>query len=104
MASPRMLKAMTTPDDAVYTVSKEVTYRELKGQVLFLLPGDRYLYTMNPAGEFIWKSVLRKQRLGRIVSEFAKHFGIDRETAQADVAGFVKNLEKRNIIVRRASK
>jgi hypothetical protein len=91
---------MKKVDDAVFTLSKEVAYRELKGQVLFLLPGDRFLYTMNPAGEFIWKAVLRKQPLRRIVTAFAKHFRIDPDTAQDDVAAFVKNLAARKIITR----
>jgi hypothetical protein len=91
---------MKKVNDTIYAVSKEVTYRELKGQVLFLLPGDRFLYTMNPAGEFIWKAVLRKQPLARIVTTFAKHFKIDPNTAQNDVAEFVKNLAAKKIIAR----
>jgi hypothetical protein len=90
--------------NVAYRVGKDVTYRELQGQMLFLLPGDRFLYTMNRTGAFIWKGVLRKQPLPRIVAEFAKHFGIDRETAQADVSEFVKRLETRKILERVAGR
>jgi len=97
-------KAIGKAPDAVYTVSKEVIYRELKGQMLFLLPGDRFLHTMNPAGEFIWRGVLRKQPLPRIVTAFAKHFDIDRETAEADVAEFLKRLSAAKMIAKPARK
>jgi hypothetical protein len=87
--------------DKIYAVSKDITYRELKGQILFLLPGDRFLYTMNPAGEFVWKSVLRKRPVDKIVAAFAKHFGIDVERARADVAGFLDQLAAKKIVVKK---
>lgn len=95
---------MKKADDAIYTVSKEVVYRELKGQTLLLLPGDRFLHTMNQAGEFIWNGVLRKQPPRRIVTAFAKHFRIDRETAEADVSEFLKRLGGMKVIAKRARK
>jgi hypothetical protein len=97
-------KTMKKADGAVYTLGKEVIHRELNGQIFFLLPGDRLLHTMNPAGEFVWNGILRKQPLPRIVTAFAKHFDIDRETAQRDVSTFLKGLSARKIIVKLARK
>jgi len=101
VASPKRVKRA---DDAVYAVCKDVAYRELKGQTLFLLPGDRFLHTMNPAGEFIWSCVKRKQPLPRIVAAFAKHFSIEPETAAADVTDFLKRLAGMRVITKLARK
>ena len=83
-----------------YRINPEIAARELKGQLLFLLPGERRLYTTNGTGQFIWRQLVRKASEPKIVDVFQKEFAVSEEIARRDVRRFLGELEKKAIIAR----
>jgi hypothetical protein len=85
----------------VYLPSPAIAHREIEGQILLLLPDDSEIYTFNTAASFIWRGLVRRRGLRRIVDELAREFGIDRERAEADVMKFVGDMESKGVLTRR---
>ena|SRR5579883_659246 len=94
------LNRMKKPADSKYTINPEIASREIKGQLLFLRPGDRALYTTNATGQFIWRQLVRKTQASKIVVKFAQEFGVTEEIAARDVKKFLAELERKQIILR----
>lgn len=91
---------MKKQPDITYRINPEIAARELKGQLLFLLPGERRLYTTNQTGQFIWRQLVRKAPEPKIVSVFQKEFAVSEEIARRDVRRFLSDLEKKEIIAK----
>jgi hypothetical protein len=83
-----------------YRINPDIAARELKGELLFLRPKDRHLYTTNPSGQFIWRHLIRKAGTEKIVTLFAKEFDVTPEVASRDVRRFLTDLEKKQFLVR----
>jgi hypothetical protein len=86
------------PPTRNYQISQDIAHREIEGQILLLLPGSHYLYTLNESGQLIWEALLKKRKLPRIIADFAKHFGIPAEQAEADVLSFLEDMSSRGIV------
>jgi hypothetical protein len=91
---------MKKQPDTTYRLNPEVAARELKGQLLLLLPGERRLYTTNGTGLFIWRQLVRKAPELKIITAFQKEFAVSGEIAQRDVRRFLSQLEKKAIIAK----
>jgi hypothetical protein len=85
---------------STYQTNPEIAFREIKGQLLFLRPDDRQLYTTNDTGRFIWQGLVRKTPVEKLIRLFQKQFGLTEDAATRDVRKFLAELEKRKIIVR----
>ena len=89
---------MKKSNEQAYAVATDIAHRELKGQILFLRPGDRHLFTMNETGRFVWQLLLKRKTVGQVVAAFSRRFSVAQETAAKDVRSFLGQLEKRKII------
>ena len=89
--------------DDIYMVNKEIAHREIENQILFLRPDDHFLYTLNKTGKFIWGQILQKKPVAKIVKKFAKRFSISDEKANKDVLKFIKELEKKKVILKKTN-
>ena len=87
--------------DVVYIFNKDVAYREIERQILFLRPKDSLLYTLNDTGRFIWHGITKKKNLTGIINDFSKEFHIPKEQAEKDVSRFISDLEKKKIIIKK---
>ncbi len=90
----------------IYAPSADVVAREIEGEMI-LVPiaagiGDLEdeLYTLNPTGRLIWARLDGKKDLKAIAAELA----VEHESApgeiERDVAGFVRELLVRRIVVK----
>lgn len=86
--------------DRVYSVSEKISHREIEGQILLLRPDDHFLYTLNGSGKFIWQEIVRKRPVSGISKSLSKKFDIPEEKANKDVLSFVRDLEKKGIIIK----
>jgi len=82
----------------IYTISRGIAHRELKGQILYLQPGDRHLFTTNETGRFIWQLIAKRKTVDQITRAFSRKFSLAEEIAGKDVRGFLRELEKRKIV------
>jgi hypothetical protein len=85
--------------DQVFVLNENIAHREIEGQILFLRPDDHFLYTVNASGQFIWREILNKTPLSGIIRSLAVKFGISEEKAEKDVLKFIRELQKKKIIL-----
>jgi len=83
---------------SIYEINPDIACREIRGQLLFLCPEDRRLYTTNNTGRFVWRQLLRRSPAGKIIAFFQKEFSLPEEEAARDVRKFLGELERRQII------
>ena len=86
--------------DQLYVVNGEISHREIEGQILLLRPDDHFLYTVNGSGKFIWLEILKRKPVSTIAKNLAKKFNVLEEKAYKDVLKFVRELEKKGIIIK----
>ena len=87
--------------DQVFALNEDIAHREIEGQILFLRPDDHFLYTVNASGQFIWREILNKTPLSGIIGNLAIMFGISEEKAEKDVLKFIRELQRKNIILKK---
>jgi hypothetical protein len=67
------------------------------GLVILDLRSGR-VFTSNPTGVRIWRCIERELPLNAIADEVSGEYRIDRATAYRDVAGFLNELERNQLI------
>jgi hypothetical protein len=77
-----------------------VRWREVDGEVVAIdLDSSMYLST-NESGVLLWRCLADGTTREELVEELVRAFGIDPMQAEADVAGFLDELEARNLLER----
>lgn len=94
----------------VFAPSADVVAREIEGEII-IVPiasgiGDLEdeLYTLNPNGRLIWAKLDGKRDLRTIAAEMAVEHESSPGEIEEDVAGFVKELLMRRIVVKGGGK
>ncbi len=87
--------------DSIYSISEEISHREIEGQILLLRPDDNFLYTVNGTGKLIWLEILKRKPVSTIAKNLAKEFNLSEEKAGKDVLKFVRELERKRIIFKK---
>ena len=54
--------------------------------------------TLNETGAFLWEQLVSETDENQLVDAMLKEYDIDRDTAVADVAEFVENLKKAELL------
>jgi hypothetical protein len=85
--------------DQVFVLNDDIAHREIEGQILLLRPDDHFLYTLNASGQFIWHEILNRTPLAGIIGNLAVRFGISGEKAEKDVLKFIRELQRKKIIL-----
>lgn len=79
--------------------SPAAVYRPLEaGGVILNVESGAY-FELNPSGCFMWEQVQAETDQGSIAVAVADRYDIDLTTAQADVAEFLGDLRKRQLLV-----
>ena len=72
--------------------------REVAGQIVVLPSGDELdlnmMITLNEVGKFIWVLLEEETDEAAIVDAILKEYDVDKATAEAAVAGFIKKLNE----------
>ncbi|HYE74591.1 MAG TPA: PqqD family protein [Blastocatellia bacterium] len=85
--------------NAKYRAAESIAHREIEGQTLLLLPNSHVLYTFNESGKFVWNRILKKQSVAKIITDFAREFGLEKDRAEADVKKLLRELLKKGVII-----
>lgn len=76
--------------------------REIAGQIIVLPSGNdldlNMMITLNDVGKFIWLLLEKETNEEAIVSAILNEYDVDRTTAQAAVAGFVRKLNEHGFL------
>ena len=76
--------------------------REVAGQIVVLPSGDdldlNMMITLNEVGKFIWVLLEKETDEAAIVAAILEEYDVDRTTAEAAVAGFVRKLNEHGFL------
>lgn len=76
--------------------------REVAGQIVVLPSGDELdlnmMITLNEVGKFIWVLLEQETDEAAIVDAILKEYDVDKATAEAAVAGFIKKLNEHGFL------
>ncbi len=76
--------------------------QEVAGDIVVLPVGSdlntKMMITLNKTGGFLWKKMEEETTKEALVEALLGEYGIDRETAQKCVDGFVESLEKYDLL------
>lgn len=76
--------------------------REVAGQIVVLPSGDELdlnmMITLNEVGKFIWVLLEEETDEAAIVAAILKEYDVDKATADAAVAGFIKKLNEHGFL------
>ena len=94
--------------ERIYAKSRDLVEREIEGEIIIvpLTSGigdlEDELFSLNKVGKDVWARIDGKRRVSKIVKELQETYKIEREKLTTDVLGFLKELEKRKLIVEEA--
>ncbi|HLV04712.1 PqqD family protein [uncultured Georgenia sp.] len=78
--------------------SESITWREIDGE-LVILDTERSVYlTTNASGTHLAKLLTSERTADELADALVEQYGIDRETAVADVAAFVAQLQAKGLL------
>jgi Coenzyme PQQ synthesis protein D (PqqD) len=84
---------------ASFEVAADVYWRDAPGELLlFDARTERYCVLNEPAAA-VWRRLAAGAALDEIATELARHFGADRATVLADVAGAVGDFLRHDLLV-----
>ena len=78
--------------------NSQTAYRNLDGEGLVMNPTDSTLHSLNDVGSAIWEFVAEERSVGEIVDMVVERFDCTRETAEADVLAFLRQLQERRLV------
>lgn len=91
--------------DAVYTASDGVVVRKV-GSEMVIIPfasgvddAENEPHFLNATGQIIWQRLDGRRRLKDVVKDLAAEFKTPVKVIKKDVAGFVKKLLMRNMLI-----
>ena len=84
-------------------IKKELIKREIAGDVILVPVGKSVvesngLFVLNELGAFLWDRIEDACDEATLVAAVLEEYKVDRQTAEADVHDFLKNLEKMGIL------
>ena len=85
--------------EVLYHIQPDLAFREMEGQLLFLLADDTQLWSVNPTGKLIWREIVRQKPAEAIARGLAKKFHISPQQARSDLDEFLRELHQRRILL-----
>ena len=93
--------------DKIYIPSDEVVAREIEDEVLIIPVSSRVsseneaIFSLNETAKAIWKKLDGRKTLKDIIKELSQEYDASLEEVEKDVLGFIEELLKRNIVVKK---
>ena len=83
---------------STYTLSEDVTRRDVDEEMIVLhLPTGKY-YTFNNSGHLVWQQLAEGKNTTEITSQIMDKYEVDEEAANKDLTAFINGLKEHNLI------
>lgn len=84
-------------------LKNDFTLREITGDYIVIPTGENYLdfgavISLNESGAFLWNQLQESKTAEELTAALAEEYGIDTDTAAADVADFVNLLNEHGLM------
>lgn len=81
-----------------YTLSEDVTWRDVDEEMIVLhLPTGKY-YTFNNTGHLVWQQLAEGKDTSEITSQIMNKYEVDEKAATKDLTTFINGLKEHNLI------
>ncbi len=81
-----------------YTLSDDVTWRDVDEEMIVLhLPTGKY-YTFNNNGHLVWQQLAEGKDTEDITNQIMDKYDVDKDTATRDLSAFIAGLKEHNLI------
>lgn len=89
--------------EKVLSKKEDIVAREIAGEVILVpirgtLVELQKVWSLNPVGGFIWKSLDGHKNLSQVRDEILAGFEVRKEQAEADIEDFVQELLKADLV------
>ena len=81
-------------------ISKDLTWRDLDGELVVLNSKNGDYHTFNPVGRSIWLSLAEHKTMDDIQTLVTNEFDIDSQRALDDIQNFIQDLTQRGLLSR----
>ena len=81
-----------------YTISPEVSFREVGEEVFLLHRNNRSVYNLNETAALIWRGIKEGKNGETIIQELATGYDVDISEASRDVSVIIEQLIENNMI------
>ncbi|MFH2057846.1 MAG: PqqD family protein [Pseudomonadota bacterium] len=78
----------------------EVTWRDIKGELVVLELASGEYYSFNEIGRLSWISLTQGKSVKVIIDEIVNEYDVTHDQAKEDLDGFITGLLENNLIVR----
>jgi hypothetical protein len=82
----------------VYTISKDVAFREVDGSILLVDLKTGSYFSLNATASFVFRLISRDKTTAEIASEMAAFYRVSEETARRDVEECIAGLIREGIL------
>ena len=82
-----------------YTLTDEFVWKEIGQQVVVLQFETGAYWTLNDTASFIWKSIVEGYSPEEVIERLSAEFNVSKESAQADIQGFLNNCIDKKMLI-----
>ncbi len=82
----------------VYTINKDVAFREVDGSILLINLKSGLYYSFNPTATFVFRLLSRGMAVPEILREMCESYDVPEETARLDLDGCLVALVREGIV------
>jgi hypothetical protein len=82
----------------VYTINKDVAFREVDGSILLINLKSGAYYSFNPTATFVFRLLSRGMEIPEILREMCEFYDVPEETARLDLDGCLQALVREGIV------
>ena len=81
-------------------VRGKIPFRVIEGEAVLVKVKSGEVVHLNQTGAFIWECLSQEEslKLSELVTRVIEEFGVESDTAQDDVAAFIRELETQELI------
>jgi hypothetical protein len=84
--------------DKTIVICKDLTWRDLNGELVVLNSKNGDYHMMNEVGRIIWLAMAEKKNTEEIQSLITEEYDVDSKTALNDIQNFIENMTRRGLL------
>ena len=85
--------------DSVFQVAEEVSWRDIKGELIVLQLSSGEYFSFNEIGRLAWISLAEHKSIGQVIEAVLAEYDVSLAQAEADVVAFVQGLLGNKLLI-----
>lgn len=85
--------------DSVFHVAAEVSWRDIKGELIVLQLSSGEYFSFNEIGRLVWISLAENKSVGQVIEAVLNEYDVSLAQAEADVVTFVQGLLGNKLLI-----